>query len=558
MHGDVIHAEDHQVELPVSSDVARANFNGAIHLHRFDSVRQSQISSGSEHRAAQRKIGDLNNRRRRSHVEQLIGGDTGRRSRGPFPKAVVEKQLVRRNLIQNENVGIAVVIEIAHNNRNRRMLLGCKARLSANGSKRSVSCVGEQFDWRIAIQQQQIKITVVVEVGQCAIAATSTWARRIPPFGCVEKIAVLVLQQKKIAPRSADVRVDAAVAIDVAEQNGIHRCASKPSERVIGFRVKRVIFGGKKHERVRIHRPRCVRPHHRAHKNEVEQAIAIEIHRRRVLRNIVGPRELKRLIKLNFLRLREECAALEFQVRARWNSGKHSKAHVAHSGVLKLGVVRARVLRQLLKQFKRAFGARVVAGFARTALNSQLRALQQRIKFSGANIGGERQSDFAGLLERLCDKVLRVGIVGVSRGNFGKARRGRARVSEVELAESDGVARAKSEFLGRIGREKRTQLLDGIVLRTVARLIENRDGTIENGLCWRVRRRIGLTDDLIKRLSCCGKFELTHEADGAIHRLNSLRIVETILKRVDRRMNWRIRWRINWRMRSRVRGLIRF
>ena len=63
MHGDVIHAEDHQVGLPVSSDVARADFDGAIDLHRCDSVRQSQISSGGEHRAAQRKIGDLNNRR---------------------------------------------------------------------------------------------------------------------------------------------------------------------------------------------------------------------------------------------------------------------------------------------------------------------------------------------------------------------------------------------------------------------------------------------------------------------------------------------------------------
>ena len=89
-------------------------------------------------------------------------------SRWILPGSVVEQHRGRRRLLDHDNVGVAVGVQIADDDGGGGARVG-EANSGADGAKRPVSVVVQQLVATIALDQQQIEIAVVVGVEQRAV-----------------------------------------------------------------------------------------------------------------------------------------------------------------------------------------------------------------------------------------------------------------------------------------------------------------------------------------------------------------------------------------------------
>ena len=121
-------------------------------------------------------------------VGVAVGGHDGveRRGREPLeprarlvlPDAVVAEHLVRRRGLEDDQVVVAIAVEVGHGDAVRRTRVGGQSGRSRDAPERAVAVVVEQLVRAAPVDQPQVEIAVVVGVEERAIDGIDVGRRR--------------------------------------------------------------------------------------------------------------------------------------------------------------------------------------------------------------------------------------------------------------------------------------------------------------------------------------------------------------------------------------------
>ena len=493
---DPVRAADDDVRMPIARGIGDGEPRRAVPAVLLVARRQPQVSRGAEHESAQRDVGELHHRRRIRRLPELFLGKPGELAALPLPQAVVHEGLVRRRLVEHEDVRIAVEVEVAHDHAHRRAVLGGDSGLAADLAEGAVEVVDVELIRRVAEAEEEIEVSVVVEVRERAVDAGHAAPLHARLLRLVAEPAESVGEQQRVVADAADIEVGESIRVDVAAENREDARADEPDERMIGLCVVGAVGARHEDERPRLDHAWRARQHQRAGEQDVESAVAVDVDGDRVLLGVVRParRESLRPADRELRGILEDRPGGRRVVTLPRGLRHHREPEVAHSRVLELGVARARVRREPLEGGQRRLGALLVAEPARAALDAEFRALEIRVALGGGRVPRQCLRVLTRLLERLRGEVERVRVGRTRLGDRRERSDRLARAAEVEEAEPLAIARAQLEVARRLRREELTEHDERLVLRALARLVERGDRAPERRFrrLRRKRERLGV------------------------------------------------------------------
>ena len=405
-----------------------------------------------------------------------------------LPKAVVLPDVVRRRLVDGHDVQVAVAVEV--DDQRLPPIAAAQAHLFGQLAVAAVAVVAVE-GIALGADGEHVQVAVVVGVEDRAAAARKrAQLRRRRPA------AALLLAHQPRAGLGAKHRVDAAVVVHVAHQQGAgRRCVS---QRVIrperGSRGRDATVGDVAEDERRVV----------GHGDEVGRAVAVDVGQRKsacMTSAVHGSRHGDR-------RAEQRPRWQRVGRRRGWRRRQGARFR-PHPRIGESGQQRGRVVLEALvvgEQRRRV----VVAPQAPQRLRSrpigaaqigrELGALQQPL--GGAGV-------VALLQQRLAEKVGRVGVLGVGEDGLPELRRGLLGVAEVKMQDGAGVEGAQMH--GVFGEHLR-QDVQGKLLVALLLAVQGGDGEVRAGV-QPVRR---LFDDGGEHLLGSGVLVAPHERHAAV------------------------------------------
>ena len=133
------------------------------------------------------------------------------------PRSIVHERDVRRRLLDQDDVRVAVGVEIGDDDAGRRARVG-EADLRSERTERAVAVVVQELVPAVAFDQQQVEIAIVIGVEQRAVDGRAAAAVGVGGGGDVRPLTLRRLAPELIGALTTQIHVGEAVVVVVAPQ----------------------------------------------------------------------------------------------------------------------------------------------------------------------------------------------------------------------------------------------------------------------------------------------------------------------------------------------------